>query len=156
MKKLFLFCAVLICAAATVQAEHTPEPFQIAKAVKLGRNINATTSHQSKVNLQSGSEAPELAKECDANCKDCDRLTGKCLLCASGRYISGNLCLSCPQQNYCDGQTAVPNCTDVSCLVNAVAEATDTGCCCMPLGCEGVSCKTGYSPVLNANGCCCV
>ena len=47
MKKLVLFCAALICAAAAVRAENDPKPFQIAKAVKLGRNINATTSYQS-------------------------------------------------------------------------------------------------------------
>lgn len=156
MKKLFLLCAALICSTATVHAGYTQEPFQIAKAVKLGRNINATTSDRSMINLKSVLKASELAKECDSNCTECDGLTGQCLLCASGRYISGSLCLQCPQQNYCDGKAAIPNCTGVSCLAGAEAQATDTGCCCRPLGCSGVSCKSGYSPVANATGCCCV
>lgn len=155
MKKMLLFCAALICCTTTVYAGYTQEPFLIARAVKLGRSINATTSHQSVI-MKPASKASELAKECEANCTECDFLTGKCLLCEASRYISGNLCLQCPQQNYCDGKKAVPNCTGVSCLANAVAEATDTGCCCRPLGCEGVSCKSGYSPVTNAGGCCCV
>ena len=151
MKRIFYFLFSLPFVCTQVQA----------KAVKLGRNINATTSYQSmiKMNTSSGSteiiEPPEK-KDCDANCQKCDDTTGTCLSCIPERYISENLCLLCPEKNYCDGETAVPNCTGVSCLSNAVAEATDTGCCCMPLGCEGVSCKAGYSPTLNANGCCCV
>ena len=90
-----------------------------AKAVKLGRNINATTSYQSmiKMNTSSGSteitEPPEK-KDCDANCQKCDDTTGTCLSCIPERYISENLCLLCPEKNYCDGETAVPNCTGVS------------------------------------------
>lgn len=132
-----------------------------ARAVKLGRNINATTSYQSMIKINSSSgfsettEPPEK-EDCDANCQKCDETTGTCLSCVPDRYISENLCLMCPEKNYCNGETAIPNCTGVSCLANAVAEATATGCCCMPSGCEGESCKTGATPVANASGCCCV
>ena len=161
MKKLVLFCAALICAAAAVRAENDTKPFQIAKAVKLGRNINATTSYQSVLSTGNFAGSTELTEtpesfECDANCQNCDETTGTCLLCAIDRYISENLCLTCPEKNYCDGEKAIPNCTDVSCLSGSVAEATLTGCCCMPIGCEGVSCKSGFAPVANATGCCCV
>ena len=155
MKKLVLFCAAFICAAVTVQAADDLQPFQIARAVKLGRSINATNSPQSMINSQTTARPPELMEKCDANCEDCDGFTGTCLLCAADRYISGKLCLACPEKNYCDGQTAVPNCTGVSCMTGAFAEATDTGCCCVS-NCSGVSCAAGYSPVANATGCCCV
>ena len=128
-----------------------------AKAVKLGRNIHATSSYQSVVKVGSGSESktPELSKQCDANCRDCDNTTGNCLLCVDNRYLSGKLCLICPDKNDCDGKTAIPNCTGVSCLSGSFAEATDTGCCCVN-NCSGVSCQSGYTPVANATGCCCV
>ncbi|MGN1079581.1 MAG: hypothetical protein ACI4TE_05355 [Alphaproteobacteria bacterium] len=123
----------------------------------MGRNVNATSSYQSVVKVGSGSDSktPELAKQCDANCQDCDTGTGLCLLCGDNRYISGSLCLICPQKNYCDGKTAIPNCTGVSCLSGSFAEATDTGCCCVS-NCSGVSCKSGTTPVANFSGCCCV
>ena len=151
MKKLIcVFCAVMLL---SIQAQ--------SKAVKLGRNINATSSYQSMINVSSSKGASEIAEkpetyDCDANCQKCDEKTGTCLSCVVDRYISDNLCLLCPEKNYCDGETAIPNCTDVSCLSGSVAEATDTGCCCMPSGCEGVSCKSGYSPAATSTGCCCV
>ena len=119
MKKLVLFCAALICAAAAVRAENDTKPFQLAKAVKLGRNINATTSYQSVLSTGTFAGSTELTEtpesfECDANCQKCDETTGTCLLCALDRYISENLCLTCPEKNYCDGEKAIPNCTDVS------------------------------------------
>lgn len=151
MKKIFcLMCAVMLL---STQAQ--------SKAVKLGRNINAISSYRSMINVSSSkgvSEIEEKTKtyDCDANCQKCDETTGMCLSCVVDRYISDNLCLMCPEKNYYDGKTAIPNCTDVSCLSGSVAEATDEGCCCMPAGCEGVSCKSGYSPAVTSTGCCCV
>ena len=146
MKRIFLLLFVLPFVCTQVHA----------KAVKLGRNISASSLYQSSVTVGSGSNirTPELAKECDANCQDCDTKTGQCLLCSTERYISNKLCLLCPKQNYCDGKTAIPNCTDVSCLSGSFAEATDTGCCCIS-NCNGVSCKSGYTATATANGCCC-
>ena len=97
MKKLVLFCAALICAAAAVRAENDPKPFQIAKAVKLGRNINAVLSTGTFAGSTELAEKPE-SFECDANCQKCDETTGTCLLCALDRYISENLCLTCPEK----------------------------------------------------------
>ena len=151
MKKIIcFFCALMLL---SIQAQ--------GKAVKLGRNINATTSYQSMINVSSSKGSSEVAEkpetyDCDANCRTCDEKTGTCLSCVIDRYLSDNLCLMCPEKTYCDGETAIPNCTDVSCLSGSVTEATDTGCCCMPAGCEGVSCKSGTTPVANATGCCCV
>ena len=132
-----------------------------SKVIKLGRNVNLNSSYQSTVKLSSSQGLAQIAEkpetiDCDANCTKCEEKTGTCLTCTLDRYISDNLCLVCPEKNYCDGETAIPNCTDVSCLSGAVAEATDTGCCCMPAGCEGVSCKSGYSPAATSSGCCCV
>ena len=151
MKKLIcFFCALMLL---SIQAQ--------GKAVKLGRNINATTSYHSAVRFDRSEGSSELEEipetiNCDANCQKCDEKTGTCLSCVVNRYLSDNLCLMCPEKTYCDGEAAIPNCTDVSCLSGSVAEATDTGCCCMPAGCEGVSCKSGTTPVANATGCCCV
>ena len=149
MKILILFCTALLCASGTVQAEQ----FQIARTVKLGRS--APLSNRPIVELSEIAEPPEKIN-CDVNCLKCNDITGRCLLCTPERYISENLCLICPEKNYCNGEEPIPNCTDVSCLDNATAKATDTGCCCIPLGCEDVSCKTGSIPVVHATGCCCI
>ncbi len=98
-----------------------------SKVVKLGRNSMYSTAATSTYS----DSLSAIAKKCDVNCLNCDTGTGKCLKCASNRYISGELCLNCPDKNYCDGETAVPNCTGVTCLGNSVPEATDTGCCCV-------------------------
>ena len=124
-----------------------------AKVVKLGRKINAT-SYQPAGNFNSDSKLPEKLS-CDINCTQCDDSTGQCQVCTTNRYLSENMCLSCPSKNYCDGKNAIPNCTDVACRANSVAEATDAGCCCKPVGCQNVICKSGFSPVASANGCCC-
>ena len=147
MKRIFFLLFVLLFMCTQVHA----------KAVKLGRTMNANNSYQSAVKVGSGSNTkiPELIKECDANCQDCDTTTGNCLLCGYNRYISDKLCLICPDKNYCDGKTAVPNCTDVSCLSGSFTEATNTGCCCIS-NCSGVSCQSGYTATVTANGCCCV
>lgn len=104
-----------------------------AKAVKLGRNMSANSLYQSSATVGPGSNirTPELAKECDANCQDCDTMTGNCLLCGYDRYISGKLCLICPEKNYCDGKTAIPNCSGVICQSGYMAVANTTGCCCV-------------------------
>ena len=98
-----------------------------SKVVKLGRNINATTSYRTlKTASLSG-----IAKECDASCIDCNKETGMCLKCGANRYISGKLCLICPEKSYCDGEKAIQNCSGVTCLGNAIPQATNTGCCCV-------------------------
>ena len=55
MKKIILFCFVLICTTSFVQA----------KAVKLGRGGTNSAMWQSA--LKSGEKMAELAKECDTN-----------------------------------------------------------------------------------------
>ena len=146
MKRIFFLLFVLPFVCTQVHA----------KAVKLGRNISATSSYQSMINVGTNASPPvELAKQCDANCQDCDTVTGQCQWCNHNRYLSGGLCLICPEKNYCDGETAIPNCTDVACLSGSFSEANDTGCCCVS-NCSGVSCQSGYTAVANATGCCCV
>lgn len=151
MKKIF-------CLMFAVMLLSTPAQ---SKVIKLGRNVNSNSSYQSLIKLSSSQGSAQIAEkpetiDCDANCQKCDEKTGTCLSCTIDRYISDNLCLLCPEKTYCDGEKAIPNCTDVSCLSGSTAEATDKGCCCMPAGCEGVSCQSGYAPVANATGCCCV
>ena len=148
-------CICIVCALMLLS------PPAQSRVLKLGRNMNATSSYQSVIKLSTSTGSAEIVKppeefDCDANCQKCDKTTGSCLSCAIDRYISDNLCLVCPEKTYCDGENAIPNCTDVSCLSGATAEATDTGCCCIPVGCEGVSCKSGYSPAATSSGCCCV
>lgn len=164
MKHIFFISAVFFMLTAPANSANgiQEKPFQIARTVKLGRMINATTSYQSLNHSARGTGAglTEIVKppevfDCDANCRVCNNETGVCSACSQNRYISDSLCLLCPEKTYCDGETATPNCDGVACLANSNPEATNTGCCCMPAGCEGVACKSGYTPVPGAAGCCC-
>lgn len=119
MKKLILFCFVLICSTSFVQA----------KAVKLGRISSDSTMRQSA--LKYGSKMAELVKECDANCLKCDTSTGRCLSCSSDRYLSNELCQPCPSKHSCDGVKAIPNCSGVQCIEGTSPVANATGCCCV-------------------------
>lgn len=119
MKKIILFCFVLICTTSFVQA----------KAVKLGRGGTNSAMWQSA--LKSGEKMAELAKECDTNCQKCDTSTGRCLSCVSERYLSNGLCQLCPSKHSCDGVQAIPNCSGVQCIEGTSPVANATGCCCV-------------------------
>lgn len=119
MKKIILFCFVLIYSTSFVQA----------KAVKLGRGD--TNSSMLQPGLKSGGKMAELVKECDANCLKCDTSTGRCLSCSSDRYLSNELCQPCPSKHSCDGVKAIPNCSGVQCIEGTSPVADATGCCCV-------------------------
>lgn len=156
MKKILLImgaCMLFVpCVLAAGIFENT-ETFSVAKAVKLGRSSSHFTEGFSSLNSNEIKDLPEKI-DCDANCASCDTTTGTCSACTAGRYLSSNMCPSCPEKSYCDGKTATPNCQGVSCLANTSPEANDNGCCCIA-NCTGVTCKAGYSPTPNASGCCC-
>ena len=101
---IYFFCTVMLLGT---QAQ--------SKAVKLGRNTNTTMSYYSSLNPSAGlselAETPER-KDCDANCTKCEGKTGQCQTCIKDRYLSDNLCLLCPEKTYCDGEQAIPNCTN--------------------------------------------
>lgn len=56
-----------------------------SKVVNLGRNSMYPTATTYSDSLSA------IAKKCDVNCLNCDTGTGKCLKCASNRYISGGI-----------------------------------------------------------------
>ena len=128
MKKLLLLCFSLFMAITAANADTT---FQLAKVVKLGRG---DTSLMTQQNIQRGFSRQgisDLSFPCDANCESCDHSTGICQKCTSDRYVSGRDCPLCPAKNYCDGVTAIPNCSGVVCLNGSSPQANDNGCCCM-------------------------
>lgn len=157
MKKI-LFTALLFVAfsakASVVFNERVS--FQTAETVKLGVMAgDLFINREPRSPLADGVEPTgQLAVQCGAGCQSCDTSNGVCSECIIGRYLSEGLCPICPQKHWCDGQTAIPNCTDVSCFSTAFAEATDTGCCCVS-HCTGVVCNAGYAAKPNASGCCC-
>lgn len=148
MKQLFIIFTFLFLPAVT-KAEENKEIFQIAKAVKLGRG------HTYSIYTGATVGKNNLKIDCDVNCNVCNNMTDICSSCTSNRYLSNNLCLACPEKNFCDGQKAVPNCTDVFCRQTAFAEPTEAGCCCID-NCSGVICKNGYTAKADDNGCCCI
>lgn len=155
MKKILfmMMLSVVFTSSAAAGVFNETASFRTARAIKLGRGIYSAGGTPTLSVPASISLPPEM-QSCDANCRTCDNTSGKCTACTPDRYISGSLCLSCPEKSYCDGKDAVANCTDVSCLSGAFTEATNSGCCCVS-NCSGVVCAAGHSPVPGASGCCC-
>lgn len=147
-----LFCLVLTAPAAA-DVFNEAASFRTARAVKLGRGIYSAGGMPT-LSVPAAISLPPEMQDCDANCQTCDNTSGRCIACTPDRYLSAKLCLNCPEKSYCDGKDAVANCTGVSCLSNAFAEATNTGCCCTS-NCSGVICKTGYTATTSSSGCCC-
>lgn len=127
MKILFFGSFLIFVIASSVTADEATKPFQIAKAVKLGRGSTSYLSGTSR--FQNGSESG-LRFECDARCATCDENSGTCSLCSANYYISGKNCLPCPDKHFCDGVKAVSNCDGVQCRSGTTPTPSDTGCCC--------------------------
>ena len=182
MKKLhFFILAIALClASAAVQASNSllrdKEAFTVAKAIKLGREKMAIGKNSIVLPPPRGEDELDL-KDCDANCAEgsCNRITGKCSKCISGRWLDKNLCWACPTYATCNGldftcrtkyrkqsDRCVANCAGVSCKSGFVAVANSTGCCCScPSGqiynttikkCVSATCPIGCTSSC-ANGC---
>lgn len=105
MIKMFYIFILLCCMAPfnghTEEFLQTKNSFLLVKAVKLGRS-----SVESNNILSSTAGKNELLKKCDPNCSNCNKVTGECLACDSGRFLNDNLCLVCPKNASCsDGKT---------------------------------------------------
>lgn len=96
MIKMFYIFILLCCMAPfnghTEEFLQTKNSFLLVKAVKLGRS-----SVESNNILSSTAGKNELLKKCDPNCSNCNKVTGECLACDSGRFLNENLCLVCPK-----------------------------------------------------------
>lgn len=96
MIKMFYIFILLCCMAPfnghTEEFLQTKNSFLLVKAVKLGRS-----SVESNNILSSTAGKNELLKKCDPNCSNCNKVTGECLACDSGRFLNDNLCLVCPK-----------------------------------------------------------
>lgn len=142
MKNICLFF-ILACffplAAQAEQPLKNNEAFVVAKAVKLGRGNAYSTG-----GLNSLRPETSLAKDCDPNCLSCDQTTGVCSKCKSGRYLKNNLCMVCPDNAVCPGDSSF------SCDTS-YRKAGET---CLGM-CSDVSCKTGFSTVIKSDRCCC-
>lgn len=95
IKMFYIF--ILLCCMAPFNGHieeflQTKNSFLLVKAVKLGRS-----SVESNNILSSTAGKNELLKKCDPNCSNCNKVTGECLACDSGRFLNENLCLVCPK-----------------------------------------------------------
>ncbi len=145
MKKLFLFFILAGFFPLAIQAEQilqSSESFMTAKVVKLGRG--SVNTGYSSINLSA--EYTELLEECDDNCLEssCNRQTGVCSACKPGRYLKNNLCLACPDNATCSGNSSF----------KCNASYRKAGETCLGL-CSGVSCKSGFTATVKSDQCCC-
>lgn len=133
-KALFILSGLCLFGVFSVQAKNVfvdDASFQTAAVAKLGA-VSDESFKPSKDYDAPEKEIVDDSVPCeDPNCIKCDTKTGTCLECAEGRYLQNNLCFVCPENHYCDGKDAIPNC-------------------------QGVTCADGYTPQANENGCCCV
>lgn len=154
MIKMFYIFILLCCMAPfnghTEEFLQTKNSFLLVKAVKLGRS-----SVESNNILSSTAGKNELLKKCDPNCSNCNKVTGECLACDSGRFLNDNLCLVCPKNASCsDGKTfkcaagyyATTGATSCSsCPAGTFSSAGSAGCTNCPTGTyasAGTSCVT--------------
>lgn len=143
MKKLMFIFTMLVFLPLTSHAEQplkNNEAFIVAKAVKLGRGNAYST-----VGLNSLRPETSLAKDCDPNCLSCDETTGVCSKCKSDRYLKNNLCMVCPDNAVCYGDSSfscndeyyqssnqcISICTGVRCVSGTTATPTNNRCCCL-------------------------
>lgn len=144
MKKYLFILAVFCLFAGQADAADLfadASSFTIARATKLGRVSTGSLGGMSSVG---GKAETEQYIECDANCTACDTKSGSCSKCVSGRYLKNNLCISCPANAVCTGGSSF------TCKTNFRKAGEQC-----PALCEGVSCKSGFSPTVKSGKCCC-
>lgn len=131
MKKIFIITLFFLVFTQTAAAQSRPDEkpsFLIARTVKIGRNGIISTGVRSVPAVSPPGTTAKPAV-CDPSCSLCSP-SGQCTRCPPGRYISTGACRTCPANFYCDGETATPNCSGVSCLSGYFPSPNATGCCC--------------------------
>ena len=99
-----------------------------AKAVKLGRGQTVSVSAAGNIG---GKAQMRTEKDCDPECRDCDKYTGMCKLCPIKKWIYQGKCMACPAHATCDGKT-------FTCAAGYYATATE----CVPCSALTSNCKT--------------
>ena len=159
----FLFSCIMPYAVEAGEILNIQDGFQLAKAVKLGREKASSAAANASLFTGAGSMgAATVAIDCDANCSKCDTSTGKCSECKTGRYLSDNLCLLCSNISVpygtCAACSSGTSCSKVECSSGYYLTGTNTcGKCPAGTYVEGGKCvdcpKGTYSKGENQSSC---